>query len=196
MLELGGMYYDQRRFDLALKYYEMAAECGSVSAEVGLGYIWYYGRTGETDYEKAFYYYDKASKEGDITEALYLYDVARDFLAQRIRWNPFFGNLNIMKWMIWDIYKLRPFDLEDIGFYDLYYMLQAPALVRFKYDNLEIETETHEVEAVAEEGNIVIRFDDKWFHSVVEFFQKAELDETPITTLYEELYDFTALRIR
>ena len=26
MVELGGMYYEQRRFDLALKYYEMAAE--------------------------------------------------------------------------------------------------------------------------------------------------------------------------
>lgn len=26
MVELGAMYYEQRRFDLALKYYEMAAE--------------------------------------------------------------------------------------------------------------------------------------------------------------------------
>ena len=57
MLALGGVYYARRDFDLALKYYEMAADLGSEFAIEGLGYIWYYGRTGTVDYEKAFRYF-------------------------------------------------------------------------------------------------------------------------------------------
>ncbi len=246
MVELGAMYYEQRQFDLALKYYEMAAEYDNLYAISDLGYIWYYGRTGEKNYEKAFYYFDKARKMGDLIaaykvaemykhgyyldrdteqykriieelypkvkdsaslddpvpeiftrlarirteegkseEALQLYDEARDFLKQRIQAHPFFGDLNIMKWTIWDIYKLRDFDPEDAGLYDLYYLLQKPCKVRFKF-----EEKTHEVEAVAEDGGISVRFDDRWYRTVDDFFRKAELDGELITMLYEELYDF------
>ena len=65
MMELGGWYYDRRRFDLALKYYEMASAYNIDAADECLGYIWYYGRTGEVDYKKAFEYYSKAAKRGD-----------------------------------------------------------------------------------------------------------------------------------
>ncbi len=246
MVELGAMYYEQRQFDLALKYYEMAAEYDNLYAISDLGYIWYYGRTGEKNYEKAFYYFDKARKMGDLIaaykvadmykngyyvdrdtekyksiieelypkvkdsnslddpvpeiftrlarirmeegkteEALQLYDAAREFLELRIQAHPFFGDLNIMKWTIWDIYKLRDFDPENIGLYDLYYLLQKPCKVRFKF-----EETAHEVEAVAEDGGISVRFDDRWYRTVDDFFRKAELDGELITMLYEELYDF------
>ncbi|MBQ1316252.1 MAG: sel1 repeat family protein, partial [Lachnospiraceae bacterium] len=183
MVDLGGFYYDKREFDLALKYYEMAAEYGNRYAISNLGYIWYYGRTGEKDYEKAFKYFDKARAMGDIVasykvadmyrngyyvekdyekykeiilslypkvknarrlgeplpeiftrlakirsdegkteEALSLYDTARDFLAQRIRANPFFGNLTIMKWLIHDVYELREFDPAAMDLHDLYHV--------------------------------------------------------------------------
>ena len=59
MLNLGGYYYDQKRYELALKYYEMAMAHGNGDAAIGLGYIWYYGRTGTVDYEKAFHYFDE-----------------------------------------------------------------------------------------------------------------------------------------
>ena len=246
MVELGGLYYEAREFDLALKYYELAAEYNNLYAISNLGYVWYYGRTGERNYEKAFYYFDKArqmgdviaaykvadmykngyfvekdyekykaiieelypkvkkarrlneplpeiftrlakirSEEGDIKEALRLYDLARDFLAQRIQTHPFFGDLNIMKWMISDIYKLRPFDPENMDLYDLYHVLQSPVRVRFMF-----EDEEHEVEAVEEDGSIVIRFDENWFRTIDDFFQKAELDEELITMRYLELYDY------
>ena len=246
MVELGGLYYEAREFDLALKYYELAAEYNNLYAISNLGYVWYYGRTGERNYEKAFYYFDKArqmgdviaaykvadmykngyfvekdyekykaiieelypkvkkarrlneplpeiftrlakirSEEGDTKEALRLYDLARDFLAQRIQTHPFFGDLNIMKWMISDIYKLRPFDPENMDLYDLYHVLQSPVRVRFMF-----EDEEHEVEAVEEDGSIVIRFDENWFRTIDDFFQKAELDEELITMRYLELYDY------
>ena len=249
MLDLGGYYYGIRQFDLALKYYELADSYNYRPAITGLGYIWYYGRTGEKNYEKAFYYYDKAfkmgdpvaaykvadmykngyyvekdydkykhiiedlypkikdrrrldepvpevftrlayirSQEGKTEEALDLYDRARFFLAQRIRVNPFFGNLNIMKWTIWDIYKLREFDPDYFELYDLYYILQNPAKVSFWF-----EDKAHEVESVKEDGEPAIRFDDKWFRDVDDFFKKAELDGELLTTRYEELYDFEVL---
>ena len=249
MVELGAMYYEQRFFDLALKYYEMAAEDNNIYAISDLGYIWYYGRTGRKDYEKAFYYFAKArrmgdmiaaykvadmykngyyveqdleqykaiieglypkiknalsladplpeiftrlakirTEEGDAREALRLYDIARDFLAQRIRMHPFFGELNIMKWMITDICQLRPLDRETMGLYDLYDLLRSPVKIRFTY-----EDETHEVEAVPEGNGLAIRFDDRWFHTVDDFFQKAELDGELLTTIYDELYDWEVL---
>lgn len=250
MLALGGFYYEERRFDLALKYYEMAAEYDDLNAIVGLGYIWYYGRTGERNFEKAFYYYDKArqagdpvaaykvadmyrngyyvdkdlskfreiiedlypkvkdlqmlgdpvpevsirlakirTEEGKTEEALRLYEKARNFLEQRIRVSPFFGNLNIMKWMIEDIYKLKAFDEEDMRLYDLYYALGTPVRVRFTF-----EQKRHEVEAVEEDGAVVIRFDDHWYRTVDDFFQKAELDGELLTSRYEELYGFEVVK--
>ena len=60
MVELGAYCYESRQFDLALKYYEMAADQNNIFAISNLGYIWYYGRTGEKDYEKAFCYFNKA----------------------------------------------------------------------------------------------------------------------------------------
>ena len=246
MLDLGGFYYDKREFDLALKYYEMAAEYGNRYAISNLGYIWYYGRTGEKDYEKAFKYFDKAramgdivaaykvadmyrngyyvekdydkyreiilslypkvknarrlgeplpeiftclakiySEEGKTEEALSLYDTARDFLAQRIRGNPFFGNLTIMKWLIHDVYELREFDPAAMDLYDLYHVLRTPAKVSFFF-----EQDRHEAEAVEENGALVIRFDDTWFRTIDDFFLKAELFGELVTTRYEELYDF------
>lgn len=57
---LGGYYYGKRRYDLALKYYTLAAENGTTYAWIGLGYIWYYGRLGVRDYEKAYHSFAKA----------------------------------------------------------------------------------------------------------------------------------------
>ena len=180
-------YYDERQFELALKYYEMAAEYKFNSAYECLGYIWYYGRTGTRDYEKAFKYFSLAreggnivaaykladmykngyyveknyekyceiieelypvvnnasnlgeplpeiftrlakirSEQGRTNEAIQLYYRAKDFLAQRISYNAFFGYLNIMMWLEDDLYKLTEFDPENFDFYDLYHLAKAP----------------------------------------------------------------------
>ena len=51
---LGAAYYKREDYREAKKYYEMSAAKGNTDACLGLGYIWYYGRTGERDYKKAF----------------------------------------------------------------------------------------------------------------------------------------------
>ena len=70
MFELGRAYYYEKEYGLALKYYEMTVEYdkNNIGALGGLGYIWYYGRTGKVDYKKAFeYYYCAANAGSDIS---------------------------------------------------------------------------------------------------------------------------------
>ena len=251
MMELGGLYYEQKDFELARKYYEMAAEYDDTRAMLCLGYIWYYGRTGARDYEKAFHYFDRARERGDINaaykvadmyrrglyveadpakyreiivdlyrefrrgsqwylqrpysklpevylrmgeilaeegktdKALKLYKTARPLVARRIRDSAFFGDRTIMKDLTGKIYALQEPDVTRIGLFDLYEMLREPCRVRFLF-----EGEPHEVEAVEEDGAVVIRFDRKWYRTIDDFFEKAEIGDDLLTTLYEELYDF------
>lgn len=249
MMYLGGYYYEIKQFDLALKYYEMAAGYDYDPAYECLGYIWYYGRTGERDFGKAFGYFSKMMEKGnlvaaykvadmyrngyyvdksqekyeEIIEGLYpkvkkcrnvfdpipevytrlarirvaqgrekeavgLYLNAKSVLAQRIGINAFFGNLNIMKWLIDDLYELIEFDEEYFDFFDLYYLLRTPHKIVFLYENRE-----YNVESVLEGGECVVRFEGKWYHDRDEFFKNAVIGDTKATAVYDELYGFEVI---
>jgi len=248
MMSLGGWYYGRKQFGLARKYYEMASVYDIDAADECLGYIWYYGRTGERDFEKAFKYYSRSmnrgnltstykvadmykngyfvekdedkykkiiedlypkvkkaryvddplpevftrlarirKEEGNLEEAATLYLQAKDFLAQRLHYNPFWGSLNIMKWLIDDLYTIIEFDPEDFDFYDLYYVLNRPAKVTFYYDE-----KLCTLASILEDNAYVVHFNDKWFHDRDEFFQKAMLGDKKLTTIYRDLYGFEA----
>ena len=251
MLYLGGYYYEEKKFDLALKYYEMAASYDYAPAYECLGYIWYYGRTGAVDYEKAFGYFSKLMDKGnlvaaykvadmykngyfvekdrakyeEIVESLYpkvlkcnnafdpipevftrlarirkkqgkeldaidLYMRAKRVLAVRITCNAFFGNLNIMKWLIEDLYTLIDFDEEDFDLYDLYYLLKENNHeIVFYYEDME-----YTVLSELEDGECHVCFDGKWYRSVDDFFSGAMIDDMKLTYLFEELYDYELVR--
>lgn len=78
MVELGGWYYGQKQFDLAEEYYLMAAKLDYNNAYECLGYIYYYGRVGQPDYEKAFHYYKLASDQGNLVAAYKLADIYKN----------------------------------------------------------------------------------------------------------------------
>ena len=246
MMHLGGYYYEIKRFDLALKYYELAATYDYDPAYECLGYIWYYGRTGEKDYKKAFEYFSRLMEKGDpvstykvadmykngyyvekdqskyeqIIEDLYprvknmgdvfdpipevftrlarirveqgrkdeaisLYRYAKDVLAERISYNAFFGNMNIMKWLIDDLYELVPFDENNFDFYDLYYLLKSPNKITFMYDG-----EEQHLESVMEGNETTVCFNGKWFRSRDDFFKDGAIGNNRLTTIYDELYGF------
>lgn len=248
MMYLGGVYYDMKRFDLALKYYEMAATMDYDEAYECLGYIWYYGRTGERDYKKAFEYFSKMKDKGNLVatykvadmykngyyvdkdmetyksiieelylqvakcrnvfdpvpevytrlahirldegkedDAINLFLKAKDWLAQRIQYNAFFGNLNIMKWLIDDLYKLIEFDEEFFEFFDLYYLLKTPHVITFEY-----EGKSQRVESVMEGEECTVCFNGKWFRSRDDFFKDALVEGTneKLTSVYRDLYGF------
>lgn len=245
MMCLGGYYYEIRRFDLALKYYEMAAEYGYDQAYECLGYIWYYGRTGKVDHKKAYEYFSKLmdkgkpvaaykvadmykngyyveknqkkyeeiieelypktedmynafdlvpeiltrlagirKEQGDIENAIELYQDAKYFLARRIELNPFFGNLNIMKWLITDLYQLKEFDHENFDLYDLYYLLNENCRVSFYYgdEELEIQSEMANGKGIA--------FAGKWFLDIDSFFRDASINDYKLTGVASRLFGF------
>ena len=245
MMSLGGWYYEEKRFDLALKYYEMAAECGDPNADICLGYIWYYGRTGERNFEKAFHYYSKGMEAGDLQCAYKIADMhrngyyvekdydkyceiiedlypkikdakyvqeplpeiftrlarirmeqkrfdeaerlllsAKDFLAQRIACHPFFGDLNIMKWLVEDLCQLPPRpEPMDIDLFNLFTILREPVRVSFCYQRKKME-----INAVMENDDCVICFNGHWYRNVDDFFARASIDGERLTSLYHELY--------
>ncbi len=246
MMYLGGYYYELRNFDLALKYYEMATAMDYDEAYECLGYIWYYGRTGERDYKKAFEYFSKMKEKGNLVaaykvadmykngyyveksydtyceiienlyikikkltnvfdpipeictrlasirteqgrteEAVNLYLTAKRVLAQRIRYNAFFGNLNIMKWLIDDLYELIEFDGEFFDFYDLYYLLKSPHKITFMLGRSRLS-----LESVDEEGEIAVCFEGKWYRSRDDFFAQASVKGEKLTAMYDRLSGF------
>ena len=222
--------------------YDPAYEC--------LGYIWYYGRTGERDFKKAFEYFSKLMVKGDPVctykvadmyrngyyvpkdqakyeeiienlfprvknmrnpfdpvpevatrlarirteqgrknEAVRLYLYAKDFLAERIKYNAFFGNLNIMKWLIDDLYELREFDKDEFDFFDLYYLLKSPHVISFRYGGKE-----HRLESVMEGSECVVCFDGKWFHTRDDFFKDGCINDVKLTAIHEDLYAFKVVK--
>lgn len=250
MMHLGGIYYDDRCFDLALKYYEMAAAYDHTQAYECLGYIWYYGRTGEVDYKKAFEYYSKAAdrgntiatykvadmykngyyvekdydkycktierlyrkvrnaswmdeplpeiflrlsvirrEQGRIEDAVELLINAREVMELEVRYNPFFGVLSNMEWAIHDLYELIEIDYSDLGLFDLYYLLKQPCKVTFKYEDTKFEVESFE-----EDGMITVRFGDKWYRTVRDFFENAYIGEDRIATLSDYIYEMEVKR--
>ena len=246
MMWLGGYYYEIKQFDLALKYYEMAASYDYDEAYECLGYIWYYGRTGERDYKKAFEYFSKMMDKGNLQatykvadmykngyyvkkdqkkyeemiedlypkirkcrnvfdpvpevltrlarirkdqgkerEAVNLYLTAKDWLSQRIYYNAFFGNLNIMKWLIDDLYEIIEFDTEEFDFYDMYYLLKSPHEISFYFDEKKQTIKTE-----LEGSECAVCFNGKWFRSRDDFYKEGLIKDTKITSLYDEFYGF------
>ena len=83
MADLAWYYCDRKRFELEIKYLEMAAEYGYGPACAELGYMWYFGQHGEKDYKKAFDYFtiaaeaDKYGHEGSLWAKYKLADMYR-----------------------------------------------------------------------------------------------------------------------
>ena len=149
--------------------------------------------------------------DGKTKKALKLYDTSRMLIARRIRDSAFFGDRTIMKELTGRIYELRRPDPNHIGLFDLYELLRKPCLVRFCF-----EGEVHEVEALIEEDPrgaeasieedprgaeaaeeykaVVIRFDGDWYRTTDDFFEKAQIGEELLTSLYEELYDLEVVK--
>ena len=75
MSSLGGFYYGKQKYALAEKYYLLADENGDEYASCGLGFIYYYGRNGERDFSKAFYYYNKSMGFGNMESAMKIADM-------------------------------------------------------------------------------------------------------------------------
>lgn len=236
MFDLGAVYYERKEYDLALKYYEMAADHNYHPANLGLGYIWYYGRTGTVDYEKAFEYFSKERgddnadykladmykngyyvekdpvkykelieelysrvrytdnvqdklpeaclrlveirlSEGDTDEAVRLLCEGKSMLGSRIGFDPFFGNYNIMRSFVEQLYSLIDVNVNECDIFDSYYLMQKPCLIVFEYEGFPYTVRSD----YEDDGSISIEFDEKWYRTPDDFLRKAEIDGTRLT---------------
>ena len=64
-------------------------------------------------------------------------------------------------------------------------MCQKPPKISFFY-----EDEEQNLESVMEEGTCVVHFNDKWYRTRDDFFQKAVLDGNKLTAICDDFYGF------
>lgn len=265
-VDLGGKYYGENDYDNALKYYSLAAENDIPYGYIGSGYIWYYGRCGTIDYQKAYecfcnalyllsgfhiddesfwngewnilfdseedyvdyintvykladmyrngfyvvkdeeryitlitYLHDRMTspanagmpvynlpendlRMADITlhhdHSVYAQDHALQYLSEaryvmqkRLGSDDFFGDFNIMKNIVLEIYQLAEFIPEEMDLYDLYYVTQDPCRVVFFHDNCR-----HVITVEKKDKEMIINADHRWYPSIDAFMQTGRID--------------------
>ena len=77
IFNLAAHYYKLECYDLALKYYEMAANLGDTNAITYIGDIWLNGYVGKVDYEKAYSCYSSNAAHNALSK-IRIADMYRD----------------------------------------------------------------------------------------------------------------------
>lgn len=124
-------------------------------------------------------------QENKLVEAVDLLMKARNILEYRLQNNPFFGDLTTMKFLVKDLYSIIMIDETYFGLYDLFYVLETPKTVSFKYNRRPFT-----VRAMKSNNGLAIRFDEEWFRDIDDFFARACINGKRITSLNNSLYDF------
>ena len=122
-------------------------------------------------------------------EAADLYLTARRDLIGRVARNRVFGDLNRIKWLVNDLYKLIPFDRTEFDLFDLYYLLKEEHIVSFHLDHV-----IHVIESRKDGNEMNIRFDDQWFRTIDDFFLKAVIGNETIESLYRDMENWEVLQ--
>ena len=253
MTELAWYYCSKKRFDIELKYLELAAKYGYIPAIEELGYMWYYGQHGEQDFKKAFTYFSRGAKadpdqmgslwckykladmyrfgcgvekdeekyrhmieeaygqvkdpqrlndpypeilyrlagiraeDGKKEEAAVLLRSAKRFMAERLSYEPFWGHIEVMGRIVRMLYELTPFDPDRGDFYDLAYLTQKPGTLSARCRGREYRIET------ADESEKEIRIDGKWYRNFEELCEKAEIENSKATAIYDEFTDWKVI---
>lgn len=210
---LGYIWYygrtGERDYEKAFKYYSKAAANGSLTARYKIADMYKNGYYVEKDYDKYCEIIENLylevkdgcdfdtkldiltrlarirKKQGRIDEAIELYLEAKPDVARRIEFDRFFGDLNVMKWLIEDLYTMTPIDYADFDLYDLYEILKKPIKVSFLYGDDELI-----VESVQEEGSISIKYQDVWYRDIDDFFRKASVDGHLLLVVFRLLYAY------
>ena len=126
------------------------------------------------------------ARQGRKEEAIDLYYDARNDLICRLKYNRFFGDINRINWLVNDLYELIEFDPTDFDLYDLFYLLKEEHLVSFKY-----RRKIHEIESkLSDEGEMNIRFDDRWYRNITDMFIRQDLSGESIEHEYLDLNDW------
>ena len=118
-------------------------------------------------------------------DAAYLLINAKNFMGQRLKYEPFWGHIELMGNIVGALYKVQNFDYDDITFYDLFYLMDRYKSISFKYQG-----EIYSIETDDSMEQTAIKFGDTWFKNKQDFFEKARIDEKLLTAIYDDLYKF------
>ena len=124
--------------------------------------------------------------EGNITEALHLLGEARTGFAEYLRSNPsWWGNIEEMEKVVLMMHRLSPSTDGLSDLYDLFWLSEKECCLTFRYRGIPCT-----VECIAEDGKMVIRFNNRWYRSISDFFEKAKIGGRPVTALFGELIEY------
>lgn len=109
-------------------------------------------------------------EKGDYTKSLEYAFKAKDLNDARIYK---FLDVSKMPEILDIIYSIIPFDKNDMDIYDLLYLLKKPAKAKFYAKGKE-----YEIECVNLNGYNMVKFNDEYYKTIVDFFNKASIDGT------------------
>ena len=78
MIFLGDYYYQTQKLELAIAYYKKAIEHKNPLGYTRLGFMYYYGKGIEKDYNEAFKLFSRGSLEGETTSIIKLSDMYKN----------------------------------------------------------------------------------------------------------------------
>lgn len=123
----GGDYYSDHDYSDAFREYTMAAGHEIPSGYIGLGYIWYYGRLGTTDYQKAYECFMHAVA---LITGIDFNDLSLSDLNQKI----ILENEDEYDDLINAVYKVA--DMYEHGYYVEKSYAAFSALIEYLYDGI------------------------------------------------------------
>ena len=184
---LGYIYYYGRvgepDYKKAFKYYKKASLAGSDEATYKLADMYKNGYGVEQSYDKFVEMieslYDKYNHfklapearvgvltrmarirkgQGNTEEAIKIFLYAKDIIVnERLPVNPFFGDINVVKWITQDIYSMKEFDYNNFDLIDIFYLVDKANTISFDYKDVQItiqikhDGEVHKIEYLGRE---------------------------------------------
>ena len=136
----------------------------------------------------AYQYAEMLYDEDRKSEATAIYAELLVKFKEFIAYRRYTGSIDYLIKAVDRYYQLVDFEEKDLDLYTMSYLMKNPVMIHFMYNN-----ETFEVETVDEEGEIVVRFGEKWYRSVEDFYMDARIGENSITSLAYEFYDFEVI---
>ena len=125
--------------------------------------------------------------EGKGESAIEMLLKGKSFIQQRIRYNAFWGNFIVCRRTITLLYKVIPFSSDEFDLFDLFYYLSKPNKATLIYNG-----KTYLIESFFDEGEIRVKFLDKYFKSIENFLSTALINGKHLYVIhYEDYYDLS-----
>lgn len=137
----------------------------------------------------AYRYIDIIYREGIKDKAVELYGSLIYDYIDRIVSRRFTGSVEYLLNIIGRYYENVPFDEDNINIFTLSYLMKNPVRIVFMYKD-----KSYKIETLNENGNIIVRFENKWYRNIKEFYINAKINDCLITSLVYDIYGIEIIK--